>query len=150
MNLSDADDGMVSLNKPTTAFVSREKNVRQDKELMDSTPIMDIMDEAEDPRMMMMPPRMMMQQPSPAPTAMPQTKKADTKNPLNLTDDQLTALIVAVCTAISISKPIQEKLASTIPQFLNDSGSRSLVGLAATGLVAAIIFYVIQTYVMKR
>jgi hypothetical protein len=143
LNLSDADDGMVALDNPTTAFV-QEKNVREDKAPMDSTPLDDIMmgePPMMDPRMQQAPP--MMQPPSAAPAA--PSKKA---NPMNLTDDQMQALIVAVATAAAISKPVQEKLAGTIPQFLNAQGGRSMVGLASTGLVAALLFYVARKYVL--
>ena len=67
-------------------------------------------------------------------------------NPFNLTDEQFQALVVAVCTAIAISKPVQEKLANFVPSFLNDQGNRSVVGLASTGAVAAIVFYVARRY----
>jgi hypothetical protein len=150
LNLSDADDGMVSLK--STAFVpeNAEKNVSEHKETMDSTSIADIMGSQDEAPMMPMDPRMMMHQQAPpvvtAPTKETQgtTKKA---NPMNLTDDQMQALIVAVCTAAAISKPVQEKLAGTVPQFLNAQGNRSMVGLASTGLVAALLFYVARKYI---
>lgn len=150
MNLSDADDGMVSLNdKPSTTFVP-EKNMSEHKDTMDSTPISDVMGQPQEmlePPMMAMDPRMMQQAApqvaAPAKEA-PAVKKA---NPLNLTDEQMQALVVAVCTAIAISKPVQEKLAGTVPKFLNAQGNRSMVGLATTGLVAAIIFYFAKRYV---
>jgi hypothetical protein len=69
-----------------------------------------------------------------------------TKNPFNLTDEQMQAVVVAACTAAAISKPVQEKLANYVPQFLNEQGHRSMVGLAATGAVAAGIFYVLKRY----
>lgn len=153
LNLSDTDDGMVSLNdRPSTTFVpeNAEKNVSEHKETMDSTLIADVMghpQEPLEPPMMAMDPRMMHQAPpSVAPTVAkePSAKKA---NPLNLTDEQLQALVVAVCTAAAISKPVQEKLAGTIPKFLNAQGNRSLVGLASTGLVAAILFYFVKKYI---
>jgi hypothetical protein len=150
MNLSDADDGMVSLNdKPSTTFVP-EKNISEHKDTMDSTPISDVMGQPQEmlePPMMAMDPRMM-HQASPqmvAPKeALAPVKKA---NPMNLTDEQMQALVVAVCTAIAISKPVQEKLAGTVPKFLNAQGNRSMVGLAVTGLVAAVIFYFAKRYV---
>jgi len=150
MNLSDAEDGMVALDNPTTAFV-QEKNVREDKAPMDSTPLDDIMMGeppmmAMDPRMMQQAPMMMQAQQAPTATAAPTAKK--TGNPMNLTDDQMQALIVAVATAAAISKPVQEKLAGAITQFLNAQGGRSMVGLASTGLVAAILFYVARKYVL--
>jgi len=76
-------------------------------------------------------------------------KAPESKNPFNLTDQQLQALLVSVCTAAAISTPVQEKLASAIPQFLNDAGRRSLVGLGVTGVVAAVLFHVSQTYALK-
>ena len=51
-----------------------------------------------------------------------------------------------MCTAIAISKPVQEKLANFVPQYLNDHGNRSMVGLAATGAVAAVAFYIVRKY----
>lgn len=72
------------------------------------------------------------------------------KNPGGLTDDQMTALLVAACTAAAISRPVQEKLSTSVPRFLNDMGQRSGVGLAATGIVAAAIFYFGKSYVIKQ
>jgi len=68
---------------------------------------------------------------------------------LNLTDEQLTALLVAVCTAGAVSKPIQDRLATSIPKFLNEQGGRSVVGLATTGVVAAVAFYIVKDYVVR-
>jgi len=154
MNLADDGEGMVSLNdNPSVAFTP-EKNVRENKETtMDSTPINDIMMEppmmTDEPRMQGMMPQMTAPQPQgayPTPQAPPQPEK---KNPLNLTDEQLTALFVAACTAIAVSKPVQDRLATSIPKFLNEQGGRSMVGLAATGVVAAVVFYVAKDYIVK-
>ena len=156
LNLSEADDGMVSLNKnPSTSFVAEmpEKNLSEYKDTMDSTPIADIMGNSQDPNeppMMAMDPRMMQPQQmmsAPPPTATKQESSTKKANPMNLTDEQMQALIVAACTAAAISKPVQEKLAGSVPQFLNAQGSRSIVGLASTGAVAALLFYVARRYV---
>ena len=161
MNLSDNSDGMVSLNNNQgTSFVSKnqpEKNI-ESKQTMDSTPISDIMgghgDDLLEPPMMSADPRMtqmhmqapmMMQQQQPMAQQAAQ-KTNVTKNPFNLTDDQFEALVVAACAAAAISKPVQEKLANFVPSFLNDQGNRSAVGLASTGLVAAIAFYIAKRY----
>ena len=161
MNLSDNSDGMVPLNNNQgTSFVSKnqpEKNI-ESKQTMDSTPISDIMgghgDDLLEPPMMSADPRMtqmhmqapmMMQQQQPMAQQAAQ-KTNGTKNPLNLTDDQFEALVVAACAAAAISKPVQEKLANFVPSFLNDQGNRSAVGLASTGLVAAIAFYIAKRY----
>jgi hypothetical protein len=155
LNLSENDDGMVPL---TTSFVQQnqpEKNVSQNKEMtMDSTPISDIMGQPEmplEPPMMESDPRVqqpiVMQQPMVMqPQQQQQQMAPQTKNPFNLTDEQMQAVVVAACTAAAISKPVQEKLANYVPQFLNEQGHRSMVGLAATGAVAAGIFYVLKRY----
>ena len=160
MNLSDTGDGMVSLNNNQgTSFVPKnppEKNI-ESQQTMDSTPISDIMGQAEDPleppmmaqdprmtQMQMQTPMMMAQQP----VAQQQTtqKTTESKNPFGLTDDQFEALIVAACAAVAISKPVQEKLANFVPSFLNDQGHRSAIGLASTGMVAAVAFYIARRY----
>jgi hypothetical protein len=61
----------------------------------------------------------------------------------------MTAAIVAACTALAISKPVQDKLATSIPKFLNEQGGRSMVGLASTGVVAAVVFYFVKDYIVK-
>jgi uncharacterized membrane-anchored protein len=61
----------------------------------------------------------------------------------------MAAALVAACTALAVSKPIQDKLATSIPKFLNEQGGRSMVGLAATGVVAGIAFYIVKDYVIK-
>src|SRR5210317_1007054 len=154
LNLSDNDDGMVPI---TTSFVQNnqpEKNVSQNKEMtMDSTAIADIMGQPEmplEPPMMESDPRVqqpvVMQQPMMMQPQQQQQAAPQTKNPFNLTDEQMQAVIVAACTAAAISKPVQKKLANYVPQFLNEQGHRSMVGLAATGAVAAGIFYVLKRY----
>lgn len=158
MNLSDnGDNGMVPLN-PSTSFVSHnseEKNVSENKVTMDSTPIAELMGQSEPVEQQMMPVQMpaQMQMMAPAPAPQPvmtePVKAPESKNPFNLTDQQMQALIVSACTAAAISTPVQEKLATMIPQFLNDAGRRSLVGLGATGLVAAILFHISQSYMLK-
>ena len=153
MNLADDGEGMVPLqDNPSVAFTP-EKNMGQSKETMDSTPINDIMMEppmmTDEPRMQGMMPQMTAPQPQgayPTPQAPP---KPENKNPLNMTDEQLTALVVAACTAAAISKPVQDRLATSIPKFLNEQGGRSMVGLASTGVVAAIIFYFVKDYIVK-
>lgn len=154
LNLSDDGEGMVSLrDNPTTSF-KPEKNVSQSKETtMDSTPINDIMMMeppmmTEEPKMQSM--QMAAAQPQGMYAAPTQTKEPPAKKyPLNLTDEQVTALLAGVCAAIAVSKPIQDKLATSIPKFLNEQGGRSVVGLASTGVVAAIVFYLVKDYVIK-
>ena len=163
MNLSDNGEGMVPLmnNNPATtfrqnessAYIQHEKNIIEHKETtMDSTPINDIMME---PPMVQHEPKMQgamphMTAPDPQGAYQMQAEKPASKNPFNLTDDQLTALVAGFCAAASVSKPIQDRLATSIPKFLNEQGGRSLVGLASTGAVAAVIFFLVKDYVVKH
>lgn len=144
MNLSENDSTMVDIK--STTFVE-EKNISQSKETMDSTSLSDVMmnndviNDMGSSNQFQMPQADMMMPPTQQPKI--SNKKS---NPMNLTDEQMMSVIVAICTAISISKPVQEKLAGVVPQFLNDNGSRSMVGLAVTGLVAGILFFIINRY----
>lgn len=157
MNLSDDGEGMVPIqDNPSTSFMKNppEKNIRENKETMDSTPINDIMFEPsamnEEPRMQGMMPQMTAPNPQGAYAVQQvQGEKPASKNPFNLTDDQLIALVAGACTALAVSKPVQDRLATSIPKFLNEQGGRSMVGLASTGIVAAIVFYFIKDYVVK-
>jgi hypothetical protein len=184
MNLSENSDGMVNLNNnKSTNFIANdetnslppptfspqqqqqmpsiqlEKNLSENKQIMDSTSISDIMGQpeapleppmmAQDPRMTQMQMQAPMMQAQAQPQAQPQAqtnKSNGNSNPFNLTDEQFQVLVVAVCTAIAISKPVQEKLANFVPSFLNDQGNRSMVGLASTGVAAAAVFYIIKKY----
>ena len=164
MNLSEDSDGMVPIdaNSRSNAFVSEdpEKNVSEYKDNMDSTPISDVMMNTQEqpfesplmgngPRSVQMAHQQVMMAPQPAQMvasnekAQPDKKN---KNPFDLTDDQLEALIVVLATGVAVSKPIQEKLASSVPKFLNAQGNRSLIGLGSTGAVAAIVFYIARKY----
>lgn len=162
MNLSDDASGMVAINHTTTFMPENfhEKNVGGKKDTMDSTPISDIMGQPQqqmfnEPPAMAMDPRMIDAHPRAElprhinPTGPQKTEnatKSAKQNPFNLTDDQFHALLVAACTGVAISKPIQEKLANTVPKFLNAQGGRSLVGIASTGAVAGIIFFALRRY----
>ena len=155
-----------------------EKNIQNNQSIMmDSTPISDIMgnDISGGGGMMMMeqPPMPVMQKEPRMQSMMmsaPQQgyspnqqqmmiqdeqqeqkqRKKETGNPFNLTDDQWEALVVGICAVIAISKPVQEKLAGAIPKFTNEMGGRSAIGLATTGLVAGLSYYIIQRYIMKK
>jgi len=124
---------------------------------MDSTPISELMGHPEPNEQQMMPTQMQMQMPAQMQMMAPSqqsvmaepVKAPQSKNPFNLTDQQMQALLVSACTAAAISTPVQEKLASMVPQFLNDAGRRSLVGLGATGLIAAVLFHISQSYVLR-
>lgn len=178
MNLSDDGEGYVALKQPeppakptSTSFQMDEKNLAQQQQMpMDSTPLQDIMGDDQNLSnggMMMDAPPVVQQQPRiqnvQGVQAPPQAQmgmgqmmqqqqpevKPESKNPLNLTDDQMIALLVAACTAAAISKPVQDKLVTSVPKFLTENGTRSMVGLGATGLVAAALFYFSKSYVIK-
>lgn len=70
-------------------------------------------------------------------------KKQQSKNPLNLTDEQYTAVIAGVSAALTSSSMIQTKLASMVPNYEGMNGS------IATVLMAAIIFFFIMRFLKK-
>lgn len=126
-----------------------EKNISKNK--MDSTPISDIMGppggdmSGPDPRFMMEQAPMYVQQAQPVPNKAP----AASKNPMNLTDEQMEALLAGVAAVIAFSSGVQGKLATTVPQFLSEAGERSNVGLLVTALLAALVFYFAKRFVIK-
>ena len=159
MNLNDNGDGMVPLTfsgkqgnqQPTPGpMVFKpevnlpEKNI--EKQQMDSTPIADIMSGPED-QMMQQPERIMYAQQSvpQQQMMMPATKQ----HPFGLADDQYYALIAGVCAAIAFSKPVQEKLMGVFPQFSIDGGL-STMGLLASGLLVALLYYMGQRFILKN
>ena len=162
LNLSDNGEGMIPItdNKSTSfvnneASLQQEKNVSQSKQTMDSTPINDIMMEppmmTDEPRMQGVMPQMTAPQPQGgfAPVVQQTKKEPESKNPFNLTDDQIIALVAGVAASLAVSKPVQDKLVTSVPKFLNEQGNRSMVGLASTGLIAAIVFHTVKTYIVK-
>jgi hypothetical protein len=178
MNLQDSGEGMVPFGQaepppqptvtqssrpvkemPSAAFGPPPKNptdsITENKTvMMDSTPIDDVLspEEMQGPPPQMMPTQipaaqgaMMMQPQSPPPS---QGRKAESQNPLNLTDEQMQALMVAVAAAMAFSDPVQEKLGTSIPNFLVD-GERGTTGLVVSGLVAAALFYFGHRFMMR-
>ena len=131
MNLNEDSSGITEINS--------EKNIPKQQQAMDSTPINDIMGGAPDwetssqTAMPMLPG-------VPTPPKEPPRKA----NPMNLTDEQMEALLVGIVTVIATSKPVQEKLMGMIPQM---NGESSMV---VTGLVAAVIFYFGKRFVMPQ
>ena len=166
MNLNDDGDGMVPLsadmrgppqNAPPPMENQFEKNVNKEQK-MDSTPIADIMGGPEvmdmgPPPPMAVAPAMQMQMPMMQAPQQPQQQPQaalPSKNPMNLTDEQMQALLVGICAVIAFSNPVQEKLAGVLPQMLAENGSRNMTGMAVTGLVAASLFYFGQRVAMKN
>jgi hypothetical protein len=141
----------------------QEKNntIEQQQRPMDSTPINDIMSgpeimDPQDPRMMMAaaPPQRAAAVPVQPQMMIPQQQQyaqqpLPNKYPMNLTEEQVEALFVGLIAAVAFSKPIQDKMVNFIPQLVNENGHRSNVGIVATGLVAAGLFYFGRRIVIK-
>ena len=149
LDLTNNDDGMINISTVQEKIAEEkeyEKNININKDKMDATPINDVMQQGEmmEQPGMMMPPAMMTGPPAmmPPPQPMPVMEK---KNPLNLTDEQMQAVIVAVCSIIAFSKPVQDRLGGFVPQFSAD-GSRTLTGLAISGVIVGVMFFISQRY----
>ncbi len=90
------------------------------------------------------------QVPQPQVTAPPPTPVYEEKKyPLGLTKEQYEALIVAVLVALVFYPEVQAKLAVYVPNFMSKDGSRSMVGLAVSGLIVAAGFYLGRRYLVK-
>lgn len=169
LNLSNDDSGMVPLGPPQVLneVKPEEKNIPNiNKEpVMDAaTPLDEVMGLgdlsnaplAQDPRMAA--PAQQQAASAQMAQAMPQQQAPvqssstpmQSKNPLNLTDDQMEALVVGLVAVMAFSKPVQEKLAQTIPQFLNENGGRSNVGIILSGLVAALIYFFGRRFILRN
>lgn len=126
---------------PQTQNKEPEKNIH--KIQMDSTSINDVMGAEWETASMGPPPTMPPNMMAPTQQAPPTTKKA---NPLNLTDEQMEALLAGLVALVAFSKPVQDKLGGMIPQVASDPGSPT--SMLVLGLVAAIIFYFGKRVVM--
>ena len=100
--------------------------------------------------MLMAQPAQQMQQkpPSPEPSAPAVTEEK--KFPLGLTKEQFEALIVAALVALVFYPDVQAKLAVYIPNFMSRDGSRSMAGLAVSGLIVAVSFYMARRYFVEK
>jgi hypothetical protein len=140
-----------------------EKNNGKSK-AMDSTPLSDIMQSEEyqvgpagggaDPRFMMAPQPSYVQQQMPTPmgyqnTQGAQKQAAQSKNPMNLTDEQMEALLAGVVALVVSSGFTQEKLSTLVPKFLDEAGKRSLMGTLVVALLAAVLFYFGRRFVIR-
>lgn len=121
-----------------------EKNMNKEQK-MDSSPISDVMGGADWETASMGPAPAMPSQ-SMAPRQQAPAMMSKKPNPFNLTDEQMEALLVGLVAVLAFSKPVQEKLASLIPQVASDP--QGMTGMVVTGLVAAIIFYFGKRFVM--
>ena len=108
------------------------------------------------PQASVAPHEMLMAQQAPQPPATPPPAPAPTpvyeekKYPLGLTKEQYEALIVAVLVGLVFYPDVQAKLAIYIPNFMSKDGSRSLAGLAASGLFVAVGFYLARRYFVDK
>jgi len=145
-----------------------EKNISQDNKReskMDSTPLDEVMGMNEpahfqspppqDPRAIQSPiqavpqPQQMPVAPGQQPTDSQKAQSGDKKF-MNLTTEQIEALMVGFICVLVFSRPLQEKLVQIVPQYLNENGSKSTIGLAVTGLIAAILFFLGRKFLMKN
>ena len=163
MDLVGTDSGMVPLNNNTekqpapVPEVNKISDNNKEEEMDSATPLDEVMGLndmsnaplPQDPRMVPQQ-QAMPQQPVQQAQSQPQNVNLPSKNPMNLTDDQMEALFVGVVAVIAFSKPVQEKLAQMIPQFTAENGSRSTVGIAISGLVAALVYFFGRRFVMKN
>lgn len=158
------EHSVYSPNVPGPEKNATEKNSGKSK-AMDSTPLSDLMMPGDDyigpaggsadPRYMMAPQPSYVQQQMPTPpgyaaTAQKPAKPAtSSKNPMNLTDEQMEALLAGAAALLAFSGFAQDKLSTLVPKFLDEAGRRSTMGSLATALLVAIIFYFGRKFVIR-
>jgi hypothetical protein len=118
-----------------------------------STPIEEVLDTP----MGLMQPQVGMQQPEMIDSrtvqthpARPAAQASSASNPLNLNDDQLQAAIAGVAAVAAFSKIFQSKLGEVMPTAFEMDGHLSTTGMALTAFIAAVIFYLLKNFVVKR
>jgi len=129
-----------------------EKKVDQDQMADFSSPIEEIM---PGPGQMMQneimgPPPPLVAGPSARVSTKKKTSSAQKQGPFGLTDEQFTALVAGISAIVAFSGPVQGKLSTMVPKFLNDSGKQTMTGMVATALVAAIVFYFAKQFLKDR
>jgi len=62
-------------------------------------------------------------------------------NPLGLTDEQFQAAVAGLVALAAFSKPVQDKLADTIPKFMSEAGEMSTTGMAVTAMLVAVLYF---------
>lgn len=140
VDIQGNDNNCVSLNP-------QEKNMHKNK--MDATPISDVMGS---PDVMDVPQGQQIPNFTQLPPQVPQPQvEAHPKRSYgNLTDEQVEALFAGAIAVVAFSKPVQSKLAKSIPQFFGEGGEQSTTGLLATALVAAILYYFGKRFVLPQ
>lgn len=134
-----------------------EKNTLSEVEMNLSTPIEEVLDTP----LGMMNPQVGLQQPNmvdarsvqehPARPVEAVARQAESsKNPLNLNDDQLLAVLAGVAAIAAYSKPVQAKIAELMPTAFGMDGHLSTTGLALTAFIAAVVFYILKNFVVKK
>jgi hypothetical protein len=133
-----------------------EKNTLSEVEMNLSTPIEEVLDTP----LGMMNPQVGLQQPNmmdsrtvqehPARPVEAVARQTESKNPLNLNDDQLLALLSGVAAVVAFSKQVQSKVGELMPSAFGMDGHLSTTGLALTAFIAAVVFYILKNFVVKR
>ena len=100
--------------------------------------------------MLMAQPAQQVQQKPPSPEPSAPVVVEEKKFPLGLTKEQYEAVIVAVLVALVFYPDVQAKLAIYIPNFMSKDGSRSMAGLAVSGLIVAVGFYLARRYFVDK
>lgn len=121
---------------PADGMVSISENVEQPQEdpmAEFSTPISELVQE---------PDQEIIQQPFMA-AAPPKKESTKKKSGSSLTPEQMDAVIAGVAAILAFSKPVQDKISQMVP-------AGGLVLTLATALVAAIAFFFLKKFLVKK
>jgi hypothetical protein len=142
MDFSGAGSLVQNIQKPVED-IKPEKNIEKPQMMEFSSSIADIMPPMQEaayvnPSNQRVSGLSMPSEPSPPPSSQ------KSKNPFNLTDDQLNAIVAGLVAVLVFSSSVQSKLANSVPNFSGINGSISSL------LVVAVIFYFVQRFLKNR
>lgn len=137
-----------------TGLLRLEKKVEESQMADFSTPIEEVM---PGPNQMiqneiMGPPSMMMAGPSASRKKSGSSSEGGkgSANPFGLTDEQFQAALAGAAAMVVFSKPVQSRLRTMVPKFVNEVGDVSLTGMVATAVLVAIVFYIIKKFALEK
>lgn len=122
---------------PPSGMVSINENVEEPQEepmAEFSTPISELVNNDPDEQVVQ---PMMMGPPVKKESSAPKKRQG------SLTPEQMDALLAGVAAVLAFSKPVQEKITQMIP-------AGGIVGSLATALIAAIAFYFLKKFLVKK
>jgi len=144
MDFTGSSNLTQTISQPKPEEIKPEKNIEKPQMMEFSSSIADIMTPMQQDAAYINPSNQRvsgLSMPVETPHQQPQQKS---KNPFNLTDEQMSSLVAGLVAVLVFSSSVQSKLANSIPNFSGINGS------IASLLAVAITFYFVQKFLKNR